>query len=544
MTETKPRRVVKFRSASEDERAGWVRLNEFTKQYPKYLPFVEKTNPTLYERLLAGFQSLAIDARSETWRDEREGFGARPEQLIPGTPGSFSDRTDWLVWLLMGGRGSGKSRTGAEAIRELLFGRKWQTNPRVALVGQTLESVRIDMITNTLLEVLPPGCVIQWKRSTCELTIDLGWVTVNGRRQHRTAYLKGYSSEAARKLRGPNFHLAWCDEIATWSDAKHSPGAPDTTWSNMKMAVRLDDKPRNAPGRGTWIPRIIATTTPKSVALIRNPDEHDVLNPGKGIHDDEHTVISNMTTLDNEANLSSHFRTTVIDPLKGTRLYDQEVLGILMDEALGAQWSDELIKQMGRPPNWLKDQAGGLKRVVIGVDPSIGAGLGDECGIVVAGIAHDDRVYILEDLSIRAKASEWCRVIEAAYNRWNAACVVVEVNQGGELVEETMGRYAPNLPVVSIWAKVGKLVRAEPVALLSDSDKVRFSGGIDPENNPFERLHHQMKSWEGDGPSPDRLDAFVYAVIYLLPTSAGASDLVTIIRSGTRHRRDLLGSSR
>lgn len=545
-TTTKLRRVVAFSEPDEDERASWVRMSEFTRTYPQWLPHLERTNERLHKKITAGIRTLSIEARTEAWRDPREGHGGRPEQLIPGSPGSSSDRTDWLVWLLMGGRGSGKSRTGAEAIRELLFGRQWQTNPVVALVGQTLESVRIDMVENTLLEVLPLGCVLKWNRSTCELIIDLGMMRqANGSMKRRTARLKGYSSDAPRKLRGPNFHLAWCDEIATWTDAKRSPNADSTTWSNMKMAVRLDDSPRNSVERGTWKPRIIATTTPKSVGLIRNPDETAYLNPGKGVHDDAKTVVSSMTTLENEANLSSHYRETVIDPLKGTRLYDQEVLGLLMDEAIGAQWSSELVKSMTYDAGWPATQAGGLKRIIIGVDPSIGGGYGDECGIVVAGLGNDGNAYILADLSIRARASKWCAVIEEAYNRFGASAVIVETNQGGELVEETLGRYAPNLPVISIWAKVGKLVRAEPVALLSDRGKVRFAGGTDPADNPFSQLQLQMTTWEGDGPSPDRLDAFVYAVLCLLPTSAGAAELITVLRAGSRTKgKDLVGSAR
>lgn len=520
---TRSRESSLTRRPNDIDRAGWLGVAEVVRDYPDYLKYLRKNDKPLYRKVSAGIRSLAIEARSYEWRDEREGVGARPEQLIPGTPMSFSERTDWLVWLLIGGRGSGKSRTGAEAVRELLFGREWVTDtPKVMLVGQTLESVRLDMVENTLLQVLPEGSVITWNRGPCELWVDLG----NG----KTAFLKGYSSEAARKLRGPNVHLAWCDEIATWTDAKRSPNADSTTWSNMKFAVRLDDG-------GTWTPRIIATTTPKSVGLIRNVDENDPENPGKGLHDDPNTVISNMSTLDNIENLSSHFFRTVIEPLKGTRLYDQEVMGLLMDEALGAQWSDELVRKMTRPRTWPQHQGRGLKRIVIGVDPSIGAGLGDECGIVVCGMANDGCAYVLEDLSIRAKASVWCQVVAEAFERYGAAAVVVEVNQGGELVEETLGRYAPNLPVVSVFAKVGKQVRAEPVALLSDRDRVRFAD--EAEAPMFARLQHQMKTWDGEGPSPDRLDAFVYAILYLMPASSGAAQMLTVVQGGTR--RQLIG---
>ena len=520
MAATKDRKASRIgREVTDEDRARWIEVSETIRRDPRFLKYVRGREPSLYAKVISALRSLAIEATDVKWRDPRPGFGGRPDQLIPGTPGSFSDRNDWLVWLLMGGRGSGKSRTGAEAIRELIFGRTWIENPRVALVGQTLESVRIDMVERTLIPLLPPGSVLQWNRGTCELWIDIG--------RGKVAYLKGYSSDAARKLRGPNFHLAWADEIATFSDANRAPGADSTTWSNMKMAVRMDDQ-------GTWKPRIIATTTPKAVPLIRNPDESSEIDPGPGVHDDPSTVVSNMTTLENQANLSSHFFKTVIEPLEGTRIYDQEVLGILMDAALGALWTSEQTDAMTRPATFPERQAGGLGRVVVAIDPSVGAGLGDECGIVVSGVALDGRCYILEDCSVRGDAAKWSKVASDAFHRWGAETVVAEVNQGGELVEQVLGRYDSTIPVEQVWAKEGKLLRAEPVALMSDSDLLRFAG-----DNPaqFSRLKFQMHTWEGDGDSPDRLDAMVYSVLYLMPKHFGASNVFSIVRSGTRRRR-------
>ncbi len=510
----------------------WLQIAEAVRDYPTWLGFVQRTNLRLYTALVDGLRTLAISARSEEWRDPREGVGARPEQLVPGTPGSFSDRTDWLVWLLMGGRGSGKSRTGAEAIRELLYGRNWSEDPRVALVGQALESVRIDMVERTLLEVVPASSVIRWNRSTCELWLDLGMHLVGGRRVPRIAYLKGYSSEAARKLRGPNFHLAWADEIATWTDANRSPGAESTTWSNMAMAVRMDD-------RGTWTPRIIATTTPKSVTLIRNVDQADPLNPGPGIHDDEFTVVSQMSTMDNQANLSSDFFRTQIEPKKGTRIYDQEVLGILMDAALGALWTREQVDAMTVSEGWPLAQGGGFTRTVVGVDPSVGSGDGDECGIVVAGLARDGRAYVLEDLSMRGTPAEWIKVVTDAYHRHGCDAAVVETNNGGALFEELIRREDASVHVVEVWAKAGKVLRAEPVALLSDRDRVRFADNMTEVDGKrvapkFVRLQHQMTTWEQDGPSPDRLDAFVYACLNLLPEADNVTRVLSVIR---RRRR-------
>lgn len=510
-------RFVATREAKDEDRARWVALSEFCRARPQFLPYVEQEQPALYLNLVSGLRRLAIEARNDLWRDPRPGFGARPEQLLPGTEGSFSDRTDWATWLIQGGRGSGKSRTAAETVVELLFGREWNSQTiRVALVGQTLESVRIDMVENTLLQCLPQGVRIKWNRSICELFIDLP----NGKR----AYLKGYSSDAARKLRGPNFHLAWCDEIATWTDADRSPNAPSTTWSNMKLAVRLDDG-------GGWIPRVIATTTPKPIRLIRNYEDGDQLNPGKGVYDDPTTVVSHMSTLDNRANLSPHYYDTVVKPLEGTRLYEQEVMGVLVDEVLGALWTSELIEEMTYIAGWPHAQGGGIVDIVIGVDPSVGAGLGAECGIVVVGLAADGNAYILRDASIRGTAAEWCRHLAQVYAETGASLVIVEANHGDDLLTETLGRHAPGLPIRKVWAKVGKTLRAEPAALLSDQGRLRFAQAT-PED--FPDLKRQMRTWTGEGESPDRLDAMVYAALYLIKPYGDVSPLFTLAPPGRR----------
>jgi phage terminase large subunit-like protein len=487
--------LASHRETTDADRAKWVGYSEHFRAYPEDLAQLKADHEPVYDRFVSGLRILEIEARSEEWRDPSPLIGGRPEQLIPGTPGSFSDRTDWRTWLLVGGRGSGKSRTGAEAIRELLFGRRWAQNPRVALVGRTMDAVRTEMIENTLLQVIPEGSIIKWRTSTVELWVDIG--------HGRIAHIKGYSAEKPDRLRGPNLHLAWADEMASWADAKRSPAATDTTWSNMNLAVRLTDG-------AEWRPRIIATTTPKAVSLIRNQDPDDWANPGQGLYDDPFSVVSNMSTLDNLDNLAPHFYETAIKPLTGTRLYDQEVLGELMDEAIGAQWSGELIAQMTHEPTWPEGQAGGLRSIVIGVDPSVGAGTGDECGIIVSGLAADGRAYVLADLSGQMSPAKWSKVIARAFIKWGASAVIVETNNGAALVAETLGRYAPNLPLKEVWAKASKMARAEPVALLSDQDRVRLAGR-------FSKLTYQLRTWEGDGPSPDRLDAFVYSILYLLP---------------------------
>lgn len=497
-----------FSRPTDEDLARWVNLAENIREEPRILQVLARDHPDAYEEVVVGLRRLAIVARSEEWRSPAEGVGGRAEQLIPGTPGSFSDRTDWLTWLLMGGRGSGKSRTGAEATRELLLERRWRYEAPVwGLVGQTLDTVRVVMVENTLLPCLPPGALRRWNRNNCELYLTNG------------AFLKGFSSEVPDKIRGWNLHGSWADELSSWADADKAT-AEDSTWSNLKLATRAHDG-------HTWMPRIIATTTPKPKRILRNPDPADPAHPGLGIHDDPTTVVTSMSTLANLANLPAHYIATVVDPLVGTRLYDQEVLGQLVDEVLGAQWSYELVKQMERPALFHETRAGGLQRIVIGVDPSVGSGHGAECGIVVVGLAQDGRAYILEDCSKRCRPEEWVRIVSAAFQRWSASAVVVEVNHGADLVAETIGRYAPNLPIVEVRGKVGKMLRAEPVAVLSVNDRVRFSGPP----GAFSELQRQMRTWDGSGDSPDRLDAMVYGVLYLLPPG-GIEELISIRRPG------------
>lgn len=193
-------------------------------------------------------------------------------------------------------------------------------------------------------------------------------------------------------------------------------------------------------------------------------------------------------------------------------------------------WNIQDIEDMSRPDNWPTKQAGGLARIVVSVDPSVGDGSGDDCGIVVCGLAQDNRVYVLDDMTVSGLPSKWAKQVGLAYVRWNADSVVAEDNQGGALVVETLSRYSANLPIERATSKAGKRLRAEPVQLLSQQGRVRFAGSM-PD------LAHQMVSWEpprvgeeSRSPSPDRLDAFVLGVLYLLPVDTGAGDLIRVRR--------------
>jgi len=472
-----------------------------------FLEWLEEHHPELFSELPKIVNRVQSSTRIEGWR----GVHARPDQLLPGTPGSFSDRTDWRTWLIMGGRGGGKSRSAAEALRELLLLTDWLNGPpKCALVSTTLDAVRIDMVEGQI-EPLFGDEIDRYNRSTVELWLRNG------------AYLKGYSSERPRRLRGPNFHLAWADEPANWLDAHLAP-SEDSTWSNLEFATRMDDG-------GRWSPRIIATTTPKPVRLLRIRNREDDHYPG--LVDDPDTVISNVRTMENIDNLAAIFKKRVIGRYEGTRLGAQELEGRLLDNAEHALWSPEQIGSLRIPMHrMLLPGTRGL--TVVGVDPSAGDGSGDECGIVVSSKLLDANGYstnqaaVVDDRSIRGRPAKWADAVMQAFADWNADFVVVEVNQGHEMARETLLRASPNMPIRTVYAKRGKEIRAEPIALLTDQGRVRFAGS-------FLLLEDQLCTWEPDSgqDSPDRMDAFVYSMLYLLPAREVVNSLVTSPTAGT-----------
>ena len=483
-----------------DEIDEWCDLLDEIEQEPLFLHWLEQNNPGILEEFRGIMRNVHALAAQKMWRlaDGSPGT-ARPPQLMPGTPGSASDRIDWRVWLLLAGRGSGKSFAAAQAVRELLIGREWQRPPRFALVSSTLEAVRLDMIEGALLPVLGP-LVEKYNRSSLEIFL------VNGAR------LKGYSSERPGRLRGPNFVGAWADEVATWLDADHAP-SEDSTWSNLEFATRADDN-------GTWEPRIIATTTPKPVRLLRIIDTHDDFYPG--LVDDPAVVVTKMRTHDNLNNLAQGFAKRIVSRYEGTRLAAQELDGELLDQIEGALWTLDTVDLMRSDLSILNGPTGGYKRVVVSVDPTMGDGSvsNDECGIIVGCIGEDNRVWILDDCTVKGPPSKWCQAVGEAFQKWEAGVVLVEVNQGGTLVKETLNRYWDGLPIVSVRARDGKRIRAEGPALLCEQGEVKLAR---TSAQKFALLTDQLMTWDPldkDAPSPDRLDAFCQLIAYLKPAVA------------------------
>jgi predicted phage terminase large subunit-like protein len=404
---------------------------------------------------------------------------ARPDQITP--PGD-----DWPVWLALAGRGWGKTRTGAEDVAWFAC-----ANPgvRIAIVAPTAADARDTCVEGEsgLLAVLPKICVGNgWNRSMGELVL---W---NGSR------FKLFSATEPERLRGPQHHRAWGDEVAAWPD----PSA----WDQLMFGLRL-----RLPGKPNAIPQVVATTTPKPTPLIRN------------ILRTRDAMVTRGKTFDNADNLPAATLDRLRERYDGTRLGRQELYAELLEDVQGALWTPAMIE-----PHRVKRAPDGLRRVVIAVDPSGTAGKGkdkgDEIGIVAAAKADDGRYYVLEDASLQASPEAWARRVADQYEKWGADRVIAEKNFGGAMIEAVLRTAAPDLPVKMVTASRGKAVRAEPVAALYEQGKVSHVG-------QFDTLEDQMcamtpAGFVGEG-SPDRVDALVWALTEL-QRSGRTYDLSTI----------------
>lgn len=374
------------------------------------------------------------------------------------------------------------TRAGAEDISEFTF-----QNPdsRIGLVSSTGDDVRDTMVEGEsgILSVIPAEALrggsvsTGWNRSLMELYF------ANGSR------CKGFSAESPERLRGPQHHRAWMDEPASWRHGIE-------TWDMAMFGLRLGANPK-----------AIVTGTPKPTKLIKQ------LVKAKTTH------LTHGTTYENLDNLAPTFRQAILEKYEGTRLGRQELLAEILEEAEGSLWKSFMFEEEGfycTPPN--------LERVVVGVDPSGTAG-GDACGIIVAGMANHQG-YVLEDLTIQASPDAWARVVVKAYHDYEADRVVVEGNFGGEMAEVLLREVDRNVPVKTVHASRGKKVRAEPIAALYEQRRVHHS-------YPFGALESEMTSWdpgERGAPSPNRIDAVVWALTDLISGYAGPVTIANIDR--------------
>jgi phage terminase large subunit-like protein len=392
-----------------------------------------------------------------------------PHQLPP--------EGDWKTWVILGGRGAGKTRAGAEWVRSMVEGAR-PADPgrarKVALVGETLDQVREVMVfgDSGILACSPPDRRPKWEATRKRLVWPSG------------AVAQAFSAHEPENLRGPQFDAAWVDELAKWKRA-------DDSWDMLQFGLRLGDHPQQ-----------VVTTTPRNVPVLRRLLAADS------------TVETHARTEDNRANLAESFLSEVRARYAGTRLGRQELDGVLMTDVEGALWTREMLEdaRVATPP--------ACDRIVVAVDPPVSGGpKADTCGIVVVGAVTDGppsswRACVLEDASVQGLSPVgWAQAAVAAQARWNADRLVAEVNQGGELVQTVLRQVAPMLPYRAVHASRGKVARAEPVAALYEQRRVQHVAGLG-------ELEDQMclmaaHGYEGEG-SPDRVDALVWAIQELI----------------------------
>lgn len=402
-------------------------------------------------------------------------FWARKNQLEPATL--------WQIWLLLAGRGFGKTRAGAEVTNDKAAK---GTVKRIALVGQTVADVRDTMIEGDsgILSISPPWFMPEYIPSRRLVR----WP--NGVRAFT------YSSEKPRQLRGPQHGFAWCDELASWEHAQE-------TWDMLMFGLR------KAPGQ------VVVTTTPKPLKVLRE------------IIKDQNTYLTTGTTYDNLANLSDNYK-NLISKYEGTRLGRQELLGALLEDIEGALWSHSLIDDNRQT---LEDVRGDLSRVVVSIDPAVTSNPNsNETGIIVCGkrkeLAPDgkryEHFYPLADYSCRESPNAWAQRALNAYDEFIADAIVVEVNQGGQLVANTLrtvrGRNRP-IRIREVRASKGKWTRAEPVAALYEQKRAHH-----PKNNVLDVLEDQMCLFVAgeDNEEDDRVDALVWGATDLMLSKSGA----------------------
>lgn len=373
--------------------------------------------------------------------------------------------TDWFTWFLSGGRGSGKTRTGAEYTRRMS-----ERVGRIALVAPTGADVRDTMIegeSGLRYVCARAGENIEWYPSKRRVVFANGAIATT------------FSAEEPDRLRGPQHGFAWLDEPA------HMPQIRDV-WDNLLFGLRLGDRPH-----------VVLTSTPVPSKWV------------KEIQSDEQTKVVRVSTYANLDNLAPTFKKLVVDRYEGTRTGRQELYGELLSDVVGAQWNDDMLRR--KPIEW--DE---LDRIVIGVDPAGTANKrSDETGIIVAG-RRDNECFVLHDSSGKYSPRGWASEVLNLYERFKADAIVAEKNFGGDMVKDVLMKDDHGLSprILVKQATRGKAVRAEPVVALYEQERVFHYGSL-------AELETEMTTWvPGQGPSPNRVDALVWAVTELMQTSS------------------------
>jgi phage terminase large subunit-like protein len=410
--------------------------------------------------------SVELDQAEKNGFDYIWDYVARPQQLPP--PG------DWRIWLIMAGRGFGKTRAGAEWVRMIA---ESHPDARIALVSSSLAEARAVMVEGEsgLMAICCPGHKPHYEPSLHRIRFRSG------------AQAQLFSAAEPESLRGPQHSHAWCDEIGKWPLAHERA---TRCWDNLLLGLRLGADPR-----------IAVTTTPRAVPLVQRL----VKQAASG-----EVAITHGSTVDNTEHLAERFMDAIASEFGGTQLARQEVGGELLEDIEGALWTRSLLEQareQGIVP--------AARRIVVAVDPPAGTG-GDECGIIVAALGEDGIARVMADCSATGAApAAWAQQVADAAREWGADRVVAEANQGGAMVESVLRAADQALPIKLVHASRGKIARAEPVAALYAAGRVRHVG-------LFARLEDQLcgllvgGTYAGPGRSPDRADALVWALTELL----------------------------
>jgi|9_EtaG_2_1085328.scaffolds.fasta_scaffold01004_7 predicted phage terminase large subunit-like protein len=422
------------------------------------LQYLQKLSSSFVDEESHAFNSFVKWAKS-----------ARQKQIAPDG--------NWSIWLILAGRGWGKTRTGAEDICAFAMA---NSNVRCGVVAPTRGDLRRVCFEGPsgLLTCIPKECLWQgdgnaYNRSAMEIRL---W---NG------SIIQGYAAIEPDRLRGPQFHRIWADELAAW----RYPEAYD----QMMFGLRLGEKPQ-----------LIITTTPRPTKIISNLVSRK--------HKDVYLTSGN--TFENHENLAQSALDQLKERYDGTRLGRQELYAELLEDIEGALWSYRRLDET----RITKDEMPDLNRIVVAIDPAVTNNEdSDETGIIVAGKANNQRYYVIDDVSGRMTPDGWGRTAIEMFYKYQADRIVAEVNNGGDLVERLLRNIDQNVPYTPVRASRGKLVRAEPIAALYEQSRVSHVGA-------FKQLEEQLCSFSaGSSKSPDRLDALVWALTELSQSSGTAT---------------------
>jgi len=406
-------------------------------------------------------------------------FWARDNQLEP-------EGKDWRVWFINAGRGYGKTRSGVEWVRENAK-RGVRRIAAIAATNSDIERVMVKGESGFLSvcwegDKTYSGKLMGFPKYSPTKRSLIWWKNgiETGKKEDILTEVQFFSAEEPERLRGPQFELAWCDELAAWNK-------DIDTWAMLQFCMRLGKRPR-----------IMVTTTPKPTKLVRQ------------ILKDKTTHVTTGSTFDNAANLAGTYLTAVKEQYEGTRLGRQELYAEVLEEAQGALWTTDMLDSCSVKQEDVPD----LIRIVVALDPAVTSNAeSDMTGIVVAGIDVNGVAYVLGDYTDRLSPQGWASKAIQLYHQFQADRIVAEVNQGGDMVRTTIHGEDESVSYRAVRASRGKYARAEPISALYERNLVKHVANP-TDGSSLNELETQMRTWEplGSIGSPDRLDALVWAL--------------------------------